>query len=409
MPYNHFIKNDGYECPTLTVEKAYGCYIEDSVGNKYIDTTVGNGTHILGHASLIVNDAISEQINNGILYTTPNNTAYDVAELISYAYSTLESVIFCNSGSEATMRAARIARSYTNKDKIAIFSGAWHGGNELFMYDHDYSSNDLTTRHKSSGIPDSFLRNVIVLPYNDEKAFDIINDNKDELAMVIVEPSQGSNPRDDMGDYLRKLRKATQENEVLLCFDEIITGFRVSYGGCQEYYNIDADIVTFGKTVGGGLPIGVLAGKREIFKIISGGDNLPVFMGGTFSANPLVMRVSKALLSYLYSNQSYVYKDLKKKGGHLKDKFNNHCKTNDIDAQMMGIGSMLRVMHSRQFIKSRRERDRLETDAARIDGFYQNLLGDGVFVNSNKIMFISLSHTDDIVDRLLYLLVENIR
>ena len=404
------LKNEGYSNPGLLIKKSYGCYLEDVNGKIFIDTTLGSGTHILGHNSLIINDAIKQQIDNGILYTTANNTAYEVAELIRLAHPSNQSVIFCNSGSEATMRAARIARAFTGRDKVAIFSGAWHGGNELFMYDHDYNSESLSTIHKSSGIPESFLENVIVLPYNDDKSFQIIEDNKEDIAMVIIEPSQGSNPRDDMLNFLKTLRSITRKYGIVLCFDEMITGFRIKYGGCQEYYNVDADLTTYGKSVGGGLPIGVVVGRSEIVNIIHGSQKkLPVFMGGTFSANPLVMSVSKALLEHLLTEKKQIYSYLGKMGDYVKTNVNEHCFKNNIDAQVIGIGSMLRVVHTKNFVKSRRERDSLEIDHKSISDFYDSLLKRNIFVNSNKIIFLSMTHTEDIVRKITSSIIESIK
>ena len=373
MQQSIYIKNEGYVNPKVIFSKSYGCYLEDVNGNKYIDTTIGNGTHILGHSSSVVNDAIREQIEKGVLFTASNNVAYETAELIHMAHPTLESVVFCNSGSEATMRAARVARAYTKRNKIAIFSGSWHGGNELFMYDYDYKDSKYSTNHKSSGVPDCFKDVVIVLPYNTSEAFEIIEKNKDDLAMVIVEPSQGSNPRDDMKEFLTNLRNVTERHQIVLCFDEIITGFRVKYGGCQEYYGIDADLVTYGKTVGGGMPIGVVAGREKIMCAINGNlKNLPVFMGGTFSANPLAMQVSKALLTYLYTNKDKIYPRLNDMGDYLKSKVNKYCLENKINAQMIGIGSMLRLIHTKKFIKSRQDRDCHENNTSYIDKYYDN-------------------------------------
>lgn len=396
-----YIQNEGYFNPKIIISKSYDCYLEDVDGNRYIDTTMGSGTHILGHSSSIINNAIREQIDKGVLFTTSNDIAYETAELIHMAYPTLESVVFCNSGSEATMRAARIARAYTKRNKIAIFSGSWHGGNELFMYDHNYKNDSYDTVHKSSGIPDSYKDSVIVLPYNVEEAFEIIEKNKNDLAMIIIEPSQGSNPRDDMKDFLTRLRSITIKFEILLCFDEMITGFRVGYGGCQEYYNVEADLVTYGKTVGGGLPIGVVAGRKEIMSVIdSGPKNLPVFMGGTFSANPLSMKVSKILLTYLYENKDAVYPYLNNMGDYLKSEVNKFCLDANKDAQMIGIGSMLRLVHTKSFINSRRERDHLESNKA--ENFYNNLLlKEGVFINGNRLIFLSLSHTKSVVDKII--------
>ena len=396
-----YIQNEGYSNPKIVVSKSYDCYLEDTDGNRYIDTTMGSGTHILGHSSSIINNAIREQIDKGVLFTTSNDIAYETAELILMAYPTLESVVFCNSGSEATMRAARIARAYTKRNKIAIFSGAWHGGNELFMYDHNYENDSYETSHKSSGIPDSFKDTVIVLPYNVDKAFEIIEKNKNNLAMVIIEPSQGSNPRDDMREFLTRLKNVTSKYEIILCFDEMITGFRIGYGGCQEYYNIEADLVTYGKTVGGGLPIGVVAGRKEIMSVInSDSKSLPVFMGGTFSANPLTMQVSKTLLTYLYTNKDKVYPHLNNMGNYLKSEVNKFCSDTNKNAQMIGIGSMLRLVHTKSYINSKRERDDLESNES--EKFYNNLLlKEDVFVNGNRLVLLSMAHTKKIVDEII--------
>ena len=404
------VLNEGYSNPRLVVKKAYGCYLEDVNNNKFIDTSVGNGTHILGHSSPIVNDAIKNQISKGTLFTVSNDLACDVSELISLAYPTLESVVFCNSGSEATMRAARIARAYSGKDKVAIFSGAWHGGNELFMYDHDYNSSDYRATCKSSGVPGDFLNSVIVLPYNDDKAFEIIEYHRHDLAMVIIEPSQGSNPRDDMLDFLKNLRSVTHDNNILLCFDEIITGFRISYGGCQQYYDIEADIVTYGKTLGGGLPIGAVAGKKEIMDVAIGSDDkLPVFLGGTFSANPLVMQVTKTLLAHLYENKDVIYSYLSMEGERLKSKINQYCIDNGFDVQMIGIGSMLRFVHTSKPIRSRRERDCYENMSPSMHCFYEDVfVQKNIFINNNKILFLSMAHSREIVRQLYASFVDSI-
>lgn len=408
---NNLVLNEGYSMSNLLIEKAYGCYLEDINCNKYIDTTLGNGTHILGHSPQVIKESIKNQLNRGILYTTYNQDTYEVAELIKKCVpSVVESVIFCNTGSEATMRAARISRAYTNKNKIAVFSGAWHGGNELFMFDHDYLSDEYTSEHKSAGVPDDFKKNVIVLPYNDAAAFDLIRQNKNELAMVIIEPSQGSNPRDDMFEFLNQLRKVTKENKIILCFDEIITGFKVAIGGCIEYYDIQPDLVTYGKTVGGGLPIGIIAGNARVMGVVQGNkNNLPVFMGGTFSANPLVMSTTKALLKYLIMNKNKIYSDLNSKGNYIKDYINQYCKKNSISMRMIGIGSILRLVFTDYPILSRRDRDLHESDISLQDAFYSHLLvHSSVFVNKNRIIFLSTKHTEEVIDKLLTSIIESI-
>ena len=401
---NNLVLNEGYSMPNLLIEKAYGCYIEDINCNKYIDTTLGSGTHILGHSPRVITESINNQLKKGVLYCTFNKHTYEAAELIKQCISSaIDSVVFCNTGSEATMRAARIARAYNNKKKIAIFSGSWHGGTELYNFDHDYHSTDYATEHKSLGIPDDFKKNVIVLPYNNEEAFDLIKKHNSDIAMVIIEPSQGSNPRDDMLEFLTKLRKVTQENKIVLCFDEMITGFRVAIGGCIEYYGVVPDIVTFGKTIGGGLPIGVVAGNSNVMSVINAKQNtLPVFMGGTFSANPLTMSTTKALLEYLIKNRDKIYNDLNDKGNYIKNSINNYCIKNHFSLRMIGIGSMLRLVFTDYPVMSRRDRDLQESDISIQKEFYKELLiKKNIFVNSNGIIFLSTQHSKEVVDSLI--------
>ena len=400
---SNLVLNEGYSSASIIIDKAYGCYLKDVDGCVYVDTTLGNGTHILGHSSKVVVDSIRNQIEEGILYTTFNKHTYKAAKLIQECNpDVIESVVFCNSGSEATMRAARISRAYTGKDKIAIFSGGWHGGNELYMYDYNYHANPEKVEHKSSGVPDAFKDSVIVLPYNSEKAFEIIEKNSDDIAMVIVEPAQGSNPRDDMLHFLQKLRNVTKSNKIILCFDEIITGFRVAIGGCSEYYNIQPDLVTYGKTLGAGLAVGVVAGSSKVMNTIQGNNNnLPVFMGGTFSANPLTMAVVESLIEYLIKHKKKIYDNLNSKGAYIRKIVNNYCVDHGVPLRMMGIGSMMRLIFSDHLIESRRDRDLSEADVTLQKKFYKNMLSNGIFVNNNGILFLSTEHSNDDIEKII--------
>lgn len=404
--------NEGYNDLSKPIfEEAEGVYIYDINGKKYLDTTLGSGTHILGHKNPIIIDALKKQLDKSVLFTTNNSLAHDVASLIKQAIPSVDNVVFCNTGSEATMRAARISRAYTQRKKIAIFSGAWHGGNELFMYDFDYTKDDKKAYHKSAGVPDILKELVIVLPYNDDKAFEIIKENSDELAMVIIEPSQGSNPRDDMKDFLLNLRKITTQYDIVLCFDEMITGFRVALGGAQEFYGIEADLVTYGKTIGGGLPIGVIAGKNKFMKVIKGnGIGLPVFMGGTFSANPMTMASSKALLNYLITNNDTIYSKLAADGIYLKDAINSYCIENNIPIRMIGIHSMLRLIFTDYPIKSRQDRDTYELNIEKQNKFYKYLLEEkNIFVNGNRIIFLSINYKKEEIEYLIKSLFDTIQ
>jgi len=404
------VLNAGYEKSELHVSKAYGCFIEDCSGNSYIDTAMGAGTHILGHAHPLIVREIQEQVADGTLYILPSRYAYEVGELLSKAIPQFHSFVFCNSGTEATIRATRIARAYTGRKKIAMFSGGWHGGNDMLLFDEDYTSDENRPApvFKSAGVPQEIMDMTIMLPYNSDAAFELIEQYGNELAMIIIEPSQGSNPRDDVGEFLRELRKVTAKHNILLCFDEIVTGFRVVLGGCQEYYGIKADITTYGKTLGAGLPVGLVAGTKEIMEVVkNNGHEKPVFMGGTFSANPLIMRTARAILQYLIENKETIYPHLNENGRYVRDTVNEFCVANQFAMRMTGIGSISRIIFTDKPIRSRRERDRYEIDDALQKLFYSYLRFEkGVHISGNRIIFLSAAHKKEQVEKIVRSIIE---
>jgi glutamate-1-semialdehyde 2,1-aminomutase len=407
-----FILNTGYEEAKLHIAKAYGCFIEDFSGNVYIDTALGAGTHILGHANPIIAEELARQAKNGTLYILPNKHTYEVGGLLSRTIPHFDSFVFCNSGSEATIRLVRIARAYTGKKKIAMFSGGWHGGNDMLLFEDDYSSDTEQPLpvFKSGGLPQEIMDMTLMLPYNSNAAFDLIEHHKNELAMVIIEPSQGSNPRDDVGTFLNKLRKVTSKYDILLCFDEIITGFRIALGGCQEYCGIEADMVAYGKTLGAGVSIGMVAGTNKVMKVVNGnGQEKPVFMGGTFSANPLAMCISKTVLKHLTENRQNIYPMLNENGKYLRDTINQFCIDNEIPVRMMGIGSMSRMIFTEIPIKSRRDRDKYELDDNLQKLFYSYLrLKKGVHISDNRIIFLSTAHKKEHIEKIIRSIIESL-
>ena len=406
------ILNEAYGKDKFHASRGHGCFIEDCSGNTYIDTALGAGTHILGHANPIIVEAIQSQAEKGTLYILPNRYTYEVGELLSDVLPHFHSFVFCNSGTEATIRATRIARAYTGRKKIAMFSGGWHGGNDMLLFEEDY--NGVKTRpvpmFKSAGVPEEIMNMVLLLPYNDDTAFDLIERHKQELAMVIIEPSQGSNPRDDVREFLQKLHLITAKHGILLCFDEIITGFRIALGGCQEYYGVEADIATYGKTLGGGLPIGLVAGRNDVMKVIQGDEHKkPVFMGGTFSANPLVIHVAKTVLQYLIENREIIYARLNENGQYIRDMTNESCVTKEYPVRMLGIGSMSRLIFTDKTVSSRRDRDEYELDNTFQKQFYLYLLLEkGIHVSSNRIMFLSTEHGKEHIEKITRSIIQTI-
>ena len=402
------VLNEGYTDPnaSLRIKSAAGANITDIEGNTYLDMAMAGGASILGHANPLVVDAVNRQMTDGSLFTVANPLAEDFAECLSKAVEGCDQFVFSSTGSEATLRAIRLARAVSGKKKIAVFSGCWHGSHDQVLVEEDYSrgsENAPAMKPKSSGIFNHVLENLVFLPYNTNAAFNLIWANKDDLAAVIVEPVQGSNPREDIVGFLRNLRQVTKESSVLLIFDEVITGFRLALGGGQQRFDICADIVTYGKSVGGGLPIGVMTATPQVLSFITskkGGDGPAFFNGGTFSANPLTMAAGLAVVRHLIENQEESYSRLEKAGKIVRDNLNDFCHANGVPAHVIGICSMFRVIFTDKLVRSRRDRDLSEIPYANQQDFYAQLLSVGVHVGSNGINFISLAHTDENLNEL---------
>ena len=402
--YVNRIFNEGYDThsPGIYVKKAKGCYIEDHDGNIYIDTALGAGTAILGHANPLIIEPIREQLAKGTLFAAPSLLAQEFGKLLQLALPWFGGFAFCNTGTEATMRAIRISRAVTGKKKIAVFSGGWHGTYDNVLVDEDYNGpeNAPTPKFRSAGIPQDAVADLLFLPFNSSAAFELIHTHANELSAVLIEPSQGSNPRNDLSEFLRELRHITTKLGILLCFDEIITGFRVALGGAQALYGVHADLATYGKVIGGGAPSGLVAGRTEIMHRIHGDGSkhaLPVFMGGTFSANPVTMAAGISVLTHLIENNKHVYETLDSNSRALKENVNEFCISENIPARMMGFGSMLRLIFSAHPIASRRDRDEQETSPKVQRIFRMAMLLSKVYTAENGLIFLSTSHDLEII------------
>lgn len=413
MPDRILNENYGPACSSLYVRSASGCYIEDIDGRQYIDMALGGGTAILGHANRYITDRLVSRIQAGTIYAIPNPVAHQYGELLHEAMPWFPHFVFCSTGSEATMRAIRIARAFSGRRKIGLFSGCWHGSHDMVLVEEDYSGHEAEPRLflKSAGTPEEMKDLIVFLPYNHSAAFDLIRKHRSELAMVMIEPSQGSNPRDDVVQFLRDLRIVTEENDVLLCFDEIITGGRLAPGGAQELYGIHADLAAYGKILGGGLPVGIIGGTEDVMSVIrpaAHSNRTPVFMGGTFSANPLSVAAGMEVMRYLRENAPGIYSSLNENGAALKNGINAFCAERNIPAYMTGIGSMLRLVFSGHHVKSRRERDFAEIPPEVQKEFYSSLLKSGVHTGTNRLNFLSIFHDQAIVQKVLNSYFENL-
>jgi len=363
------------------IVKANSCFLEDSKGKRYIDLMMGSGTHLFGHG--FFSCATKKLIHNGTLYCETSQEEVVLTSKLQSIFGYGKSVIFCNSGAEATMRAVRAVRAYTGKKKILMFSGSWHGGNESLLWEenwsHDryFSTKEVPIKSFSKGVLDS---DVIMVPYNDLSVFDFIESILSELAGVIIEPIQGSNPREDVGDFLKSLREIVVD--VPLIFDELITGFRLGLKGVQGLYDIDADIVTYGKILGGGFPIGVVLGNSEIL------DNPNIVYGGTFSGNPVSCGVGNVVLDYLISNEAF-YDDLYEQSYAVYAEIEEILRVYPV--QLMKSHSIFRFVFTDRKIKEMRDRKNWE-DWILFSKFRDELKRNAILVKSNGICFFCSDH-----------------
>ena len=392
------------------VQSGTGSKIHDIDGNELIDCAMGFGAILLGHAHPAVTEEIRKTVFRGGQFGIPHEEEYRLAKLLIDTVTSLDKVTFCNSGSEAVYQAIRIARAVHGKDKIAQFEGGYHGGtNEVlanFKYDTERGGpyESPNTVAASIGIPPEAQANTVMLPYNHEAAFDIIEENKDDLAVVLVEVMQGMGGN-IIGDrvFIQELGKVTGDLGIVLLVDEIITGYRLGLGGGQAHYDIEPDISTFGKIIGGGLPIGAVGGKDWIMDAIAYTGELAVdaktkpFYGGTFNGNMLTMAAGSAALEYLKEHPG-IYPQLAKKGDRLRKAVNNFCREEQLPAQMIGAASMFCTHFTNKRIRSVRDLAEQNTKAA--TAFYPHLLDEGIFLPKIHMGFLSAEHSDADVERI---------
>jgi len=333
-PYPFFIKN------------ALGSKIWDVDGNEYVDLWMGHYTHILGHRSEIVVEAIEQQLKEGIHWGVIFEKQVEWAELIRELIPCGEMVRFCCSGTEATMYAVRLARAFTGKKTILKVAGGWHGANS----DLSVGIKRPYEREESLGLLPELNRYTKVILFNDpSNLLEMIDQNKEDLAGIIVEPVVGEGgfiPAS--AEYLKILRAETDRLGALLIFDEVISGFRVSLGGAQERFSIIPDLTTLGKIMGGGLPVGALVGRREILEKTSPekkGNKWEKILigGGTFSAHPLTVAAGLAMLRYLKDHSDEVYPVLEAKGQKIRRGVQESCRREGLDVMVTGIGSLFQT------------------------------------------------------------------
>ena len=325
----------------IFVKSAKGAYLYDEDGNKLIDYINSWGPMILGHAHQPVLDAITEKAKLGTSFGMPTALETEIAALAVSMVPNIDKIRFVNSGTEACMSAIRLARGYTKRDKIIKFAGCYHGHSDSFLI--QAGSGAITFGSPNSpGVTSGTAKDTLLANYNDINGVKaLIEANKNEIAAIIIEPVAGN-----MGcippqkGFLEALRILCDENQILLIFDEVMTGFRLAKGGVQELFNIKADIVTFGKVIGGGLPVGAFAARAEIMNYLA--PIGPVYQAGTLSGNPLAMAAGLAMLTELNENPS-IFESLEKKTAYLENGIQNVLTEAQIDFTINRVGSMISV------------------------------------------------------------------
>jgi len=378
--------------------KANGSKIVDIDGNSYIDYCMSYGPLILGHGNSRVIEAVKKQISNGSIFGTPTEIEIEFAEIITKSVPCIDMVRVTNSGTEATMHAIRLARGFTERNQIVKFEGCYHGAHDYVLVKAGSGASTFGDPD-SLGIPPDTIKNTILLPFNNIDAFEkTIEKNGDKIAAVILEPVIGNAgvilPNDG---FLQAIRKATAEKGILLIFDEVITGFRLGLGGAQEYYNVKPDIVTLGKIIGGGFPIGAFGGTKEIMSLNSPiGD---VYQAGTFSGNPISITAGLTVLRQLTDGRKKMYDVLRKTGEKMINGLREQAEDAKIHAQVNGLSSMFQIFLTDNPVNN--YKDAKFSDCNKFQRYHKILLDRGIFVPPSQFetCFLSTEHTNEDIEK----------
>lgn len=378
----------------LFIKKGDGPYLWDEDDNKYVDFCCSFGPLILGHNHPDVYERVSEALKNGTSYGAPTKLENTLAELIISRNRFIDKIRFVSSGTEAVMSGIRLARGYTGKNKVIKFDGCYHGHVDSLLVK---AGSGLATFGESSsaGVPEKVAEDTIVIPLNDTEALKACFERyKDEIACAIIEPIPANNGLLlQEKSFLEELRRLCTENDALLFFDEVISGFRVGFEGAAGYYDIAPDIVSYGKIIGGGLPVGAYGAKEHIMKSVS--PDGPVYQAGTLSGNPVAMSAGIAQLSICASEG--FYEDQAERTNYMIDIINTHAQTKGYDFELVTIGSIFWLKFAKD-VQIRRA-DQINSDMTPFKKLHNALLERGVYVGPSgyEVGFVSKVHTKAIL------------
>lgn len=374
----------------IFIKKAKGSRIYDVDSNEYIDYVLSWGPMIVGHSHPSVVKALKTAIENGTSFGAPTSLEIELAQMVIKAYPSIEKIRMVNSGTEATMSAIRAARGFSKRDKIIKFEGCYHGhANGLLVK----AGSGATTFGvpDSPGVPKSYAKNTITLPFNDIKAFkSMVQKEWKSIACVIVEPVVGNIgcvlPKPG---FLEALRKETEKYGIVLIFDEVMTGFRVSFGGAQAYHGIKPDMTCLGKVIGGGLPVGAYGGKREIMSMVA--PEGPVYQAGTLSGNPIAMTAGIETLKILSKKDTY--EKLEKTMQRLEDGLKDAAKRAGVKTRFYRAGTMFCTYFTDKDVYDYKTAKTSDTE--RFAKFFMGMLNRGINLAPSQFEagFISIAHT----------------
>jgi glutamate-1-semialdehyde 2,1-aminomutase len=378
------------------IKRAKGARLYDLDGNTYIDYVLSWGPMILGHAPAPVINAIKKAAGQGTSYGAPTELEVELARQIRHAFPSMEKIRLVSSGTEAVMSAIRVARGFTRRDSILKFEGCYHGHSDYLLAK---AGSGLATLGipDSLGVPADFAKHTLTAPYNDIRTVQrIVKERGSQLACIILEPIAGN-----MGvvppapDFLQALRQLTIEHDILLIFDEVISGFRVSYGGAQDLYRIKPDLTVLGKIIGGGLPVGAYGGRKEIMDLIA--PSGPVYQAGTLSGNPLAVTAGLATLKQLRAKG--VYQKLEELSAALAKGVGEAAKKTGIPITQTRVGSMLTSFFTAGPIVDWNSAKL--SDTKRYGQFFHKMLDQGVYLAPSQFeaAFLSTAHTSADIEK----------
>lgn len=381
------------------IEKADGCYIYDVDGNRYIDYIDSWGPMILGHNFPAVKESVVKACENGLSFGCATEIEVEMAEFICENIPHIEMIRMVNSGTEAVMSAVRAARGFTGKNKIIKFAGCYHGHSDAMLV--SAGSGVMTSGvPDSAGVPKGCTEDTMTAVYNDLSSVEtLLSQAEGQTAAVIVEPV-GANmgvvlPKEG---FLKGLRELCDKYGALLIFDEVITGFRLAFGGAAEYFGVKPDLVTYGKIIGAGMPVGAYGGRKEIMEMISPAG--AVYQAGTLSGNPIAMSAGLTQLKYLHAHPE-VYKGLEEKGEKLYGGMKKILEEAGLSYQVNHISSLASLFFTEEEVVDYQSAKTSDTKA--FAEYFKGMLGMGIHMAPSQFeaMFLSDAHTDEVIEKTL--------